>query len=234
MIRRAPRISKKKRDAIIKYFVMDLNATEAAKLSGVHRNTVNLWYRHIREKIYRSGRRAPRLFGEIEMDQSEFGGRGRKRMQVLLKRYAKVLPHAAYLKRAKEIRKEHKVMVFGILQRGGNVYAHSIKKADKQTLEPIVRMVVEPGSVIFTDQWRGFADLKLNQYTHKTVNHSIEYVAKDGSHINGIEAFWSFAKRRTSQFNGIARTTLQLHIKECEFRYNNKDVAKALKALLKT
>lgn len=233
MIKRAPRISKKKRDAIIKYFVMDLNATEAAKLSNVHRNTVNLWYRHIREKIYYASRRAPRLFGEVEMDQSEFGGRGRKRMQVLLKRYAKVLPHAAYLKRAKEIRKEHKVMVFGILQRNGTVYAHIIKKADKQTLEPIVRMVVEPGSVVYTDQWRGFADLKLNQYTHKTVNHSIEYVAKDGSHINGIEAFWSFAKRRTSQFNGIARTTLQLHIKECQFRYNNKDVGAALKALLK-
>lgn len=233
MIKRSPRISKKKRDALIKYFAMDLNATEAASLTKVHRNTVNLWYRHFREKIYRAGRRAPRLFGEIEMDQSEFGGRGRKRMQTLLKRYAKVMPHAIYLKRAQEIRKEHKAMVFGILQRGGNVYAHIIKKADKKTLEPIVRMVVEPGSTVYTDKWRGFADLGLNQYSHKTVNHSIEYVAKDGSHINGIEAFWSFAKRRTSQFNGMATTTLQLHIKECEFRYNNKDTLKALKMLLK-
>lgn len=166
------------------------------------------------------------------MDQSEFGGRGRKRMQSLLKRYAKILPHEEYMKKAKEIRKEHKVLVFGILQRGGLVYCHIIPKADKKTLMPVVRLVAEPGATVYTDKWRGFTELGLDGYTHRSVNHSEEYVAQDGSHINGIESFWSFAKRRTTKFNGIARTTLPLHIKECEFRYNNKDVATALKKIL--
>lgn len=232
VILRSSRTTAQKRSALIKCFALDVDATRAAEIAKVNRNTANAWFRHFRELIYRSTRMAPRFFGEVEMDQSEFGGRGRKRMQALLKRYAKVLNHQDYLKRAREIRAEHKVLVFGILQRQGQVYAHIITKADKRTLQPIVRLVVEKGATVFTDKWRGFSELKLDGYTHRDVNHSEEYVAKDGSHINGIEAFWSFAKRRTSKFNGIARTTLILHIKECEFRYNNKDVAGALKKLL--
>lgn len=231
MLTRTPRITASKRNKIIKCFAMDMDATRAAEVAKINRNTANLWYRHLRELIFEASRLAPRFFGEIEMDQAEFGGRGRKRMIQHLKHLARKLPHAEYLKRAREIRKEHKIMVFGILQRGGGVYCHIIQKADKRTLMPIVRLVAEPGSTILTDKWRGFSELGLDGYTHRSVNHSDEYVARDGTHINGIESFWSFAKRRTMKFNGIARTTLPLHIKECEFRYNNKDVAAAIKKL---
>lgn len=234
MMTRAAKIPAKKRNSLIKSFCMDLNAADAAKIAKVSRPCANDYYRHFRELIYQSTRLAPRFFGEVEMDQSDFGGRGRKRMQSLLKRYAKILPHAEYMRKAREIRKEHKVMVFGILMRGGGVYCHIIKKADKATLQPIVRLVVEQGATVYTDKWRGFTELGLDSYTHKSVNHSEEYVAKDGSHINGIESFWSFAKRRITKFNGIARTTLPLHVKECEWRYNTKDPEKALKALLGT
>lgn len=231
MITREPRIKVKQRNALMKYFAMDLDATRAAEICKVNRQTANRWYRHFREIIFQNTRRAPRFFGEVEMDQAEFGGRGRKRMQALLKRYAKLMPHEEYMKKAKEIRKEHKTLVFGILQRGGAVYTHIIKRNDKRTLIPIVRLVVEDTATVYTDKWRGFVDLGLDGYTHKSVNHSEEYVAKDGSHINGIESFWSFAKRRLAKFNGIARTTLPLHIKECEFRYNSKDVLADIKKL---
>lgn len=232
MITRAPRITVAKRNKLIKCFAMDMDATNAAQIAKVSRPCANRWYRHFRELIYQATRRAPRLFGEIEMDQADFGGRGRKRMQALLKRYAKVMPHSEYMKKAKEIRREHKVQVFGILQRGGLVYAHIIPRADKRTLMPIVRLVAEPGATVYTDKWRGFTELGLDGYDHRSVNHSEEYVDQKGNHINGIESFWSFAKRRLTKFNGIARTTLPLHIKECEFRYNNKDVAAALKKIL--
>ena len=39
------------------------------------------------------------------------------------------------------------------------------------------------------------------------------------AHINGIEAFWSFTKRRLAKFNGV-KTNFELHLKECEWRYN--------------
>jgi transposase-like protein len=41
-------------------------------------------------------------------------------------------------------------------------------------------------------------------------------------HINGIESFWSFAKRRLQKFNCVAKETFYLHLKECEWRFNNR------------
>ena len=202
-------------------------------LVDVSRPCANRWYRHFRELIYEHSRRAPRFFGEVEMDQSEFGGMGSKRLKTLLARYKKVLPYEEYQKKAKVARSEHKVNVFGIIQRGGDVYVQIIKKADVRTIQPIVRLVVEQGSTVYTDKWRGFTELGLDGYTHHSINHSEEYVDKKGNHSNTIEAFWSFAKRRLRKFNGVARTTLPLHIKECQFRYNHKDVAGALKKLVK-
>lgn len=233
MINRRPRISARKKNTIIRAFVMDFAATDAAKLARVHRNTANLWYKHFRELIYFDSRQAPRLFGEVEVDQALFGGRGRKRMQALLERYARILPHGEYMKKAREIRAEHKVQVLGFIQRRGRVYTHIIESNSKDALEPVIRLVVEQGSTIFSDKWRSFSKLASDGYQHRTINHSEEYITREGWHINGIEAFWSFAKRRLGQFNGIARTTLPLHIKECEFRYNHKeDFETALKRLL--
>lgn len=232
MITRTPRISTKKVNALIKYFAQDKAATMAAEDGKVSRACANRWFRHFRELIYKETRRAPRLFGDVEMDQSEFGGLGSKRLRALLKRYKKILTYDEYMVKAKIARSEHKVQVFGILQRGGAVYTHIIKKADARTLTPIVRLVVERGSVVYTDKWRGFTELKVDGYTHHSINHSEEYVDQQGHHINNLESFWSFAKRRTTKFNGIARTTLPLHIKECEWRYNQADIPGALKKLL--
>jgi len=38
----------------------------------------------------------------------------------------------------------------------------------------------------------------------------------------GIESFWSFTKRRLSQFNGLRDEMFYLHLKESEFRFNNR------------
>ena len=53
---------------------------------------------------------------------------------------------------------------------------------------------------------------------HFRVNKS-KYFADKAVHINGIEAFWSFTKRRLAKFNGVKRN-FELHLKECEWRYN--------------
>ena len=42
-----------------------------------------------------------------------------------------------------------------------------------------------------------------------------------GNHINGIENFWSFTKRRLAKFNGV-RVNFAYHLKECEWRYKKK------------
>jgi len=40
--------------------------------------------------------------------------------------------------------------------------------------------------------------------------------------ISGIESFWSYAKRRLQKFNGVSEHTFYLHLKECEYRFNQR------------
>ena len=128
------------------------------------------------------------------------------------------------------------VAVMGFIERGsGSVYTQIIKRMDRRTLMPIIYMIVEDKTTIYTDSWRSFDRLPSDGYTHKKVNHRKGFKTKEpGVHINNIEAFWSFCKRRLEKFNGLPLTTTALHIKECEFRYNHKgDLLKLLRKMVK-
>ncbi len=67
------------------------------------------------------------------------------------------------------------------------------------------------------------------------VHHGDSEFARGSVHVNGIERFWSFAKRRLVKFNGIASHTFHLHLKETEYRFNHRhaDLYKALPSLLR-
>ena len=70
---------------------------------------------------------------------------------------------------------------------------------------------------------------------HYRVNHSKEFSKGNGVHINGIESFWSFCKRRMNKFNGV-KNNFELHLKECEWRWkrNGDNLEKELtKEILK-
>ena len=57
---------------------------------------------------------------------------------------------------------------------------------------------------------------------HFRVNYSANEFARGECHINGIESFWSYAKRRLQKFSGISTATFCLHLKETEFRFNHR------------
>ena len=58
---------------------------------------------------------------------------------------------------------------------------------------------------------------------HFRIHHGNDVFANGKNHINGIESFWSFAKRRLEKFHGIPKSTFHPHLKECEFRFNNRN-----------
>jgi transposase-like protein len=39
---------------------------------------------------------------------------------------------------------------------------------------------------------------------------------------NGIESFWRYAKAMLVKFKGMDKSMFNLHLKECEFRFNNR------------
>ena len=196
-------ISEKKFKDILRYFCEDLNATSAAKLSGVSRNSVNRIYAELRQRIaHESISNVPQL-GEFEVDESYFGA---KRVRGKRGRGA-----------------AGKTPVFGILKRGGNVYVNVVKKCSKKQLMPIIQGKALEGSTIHSDGWRAYDGLILNGYTHYRVHHGKNEFARGKSHVNGIESFWSYAKRRLSKLNGVHSNYFHLHLKECEWRWNNRD-----------
>ncbi|MFZ8477412.1 transposase, partial [Staphylococcus aureus] len=57
-------------------------------------------------------------------------------------------------------------------------------------------------------------------FHHHRINHSTHFAEQKHNHINGIENFWSQAKRVLRKYNGIPKQHFHLFLKECEFRFN--------------
>ena len=71
-----------------------------------------------------------------------------------------------------------------------------------------------------TDGWQGYDGLVDVGYDKHL---RIKKYRKEGSpftdgpvHVNGIESFWSYTKRRLARFNGV-KANFELHLKECEW-----------------
>ncbi|MCI7015072.1 MAG: transposase, partial [Campylobacter sp.] len=89
---------------------------------------------------------------------------------------------------------------------------------------------------VYSDKWAaydGLVNYKVKE--HHRINHGADEFANGSNHIISIESFWAYAKLRLSKFKGIKRQNFILHLKECEFRFNNRDKkgAKLYKILLK-
>ena len=95
---------------------------------------------------------------------------------------------------------------------------------------------ISKDAVIYTDKWRWYDGLVDVDYDkHFRVNHGKHEFSKGGGiHINGIESFWSFTKRRLNKFNGVKKN-FDLHLKECEWRWKKdyEDLQTELWSILK-
>lgn len=235
MLLRQPRISIKKRNMLLKCFVEHLTAVQAAKFSTVNRSTANLYYNHLRQIIFERYALAPRFSGEVEIDECLFG-KGIKRRKFDARAYGAPYDDTyKMLRKGKKIlkKKKNNILVFGIQRRGGDVYTHIIEKRDRLTLLPIIHLVVAAGATVVSDMNKAYDILKEDGYKHQQVNHSEGFINKKGYHIGTIESFWSSARDHFSRFRGIARRTFPLHLKECEFRWNNRGDKKSITAILK-
>lgn len=198
---RKSRIIWSKQKKLCEHFVAGTTARCAADLVGVNRKSAAYYFHRLREIIahHQELEAAEYLSGEIEVDESYFGGRRKG-------------------KRGRG--SAGKVPVFGLLKRGGRVYTKIIPDAKSATLMPIISNKVTPDSIVYSDCWRGYNALDTSEFKHYRINHSKLFADKH-NHINGIENFWNQAKRHMRKFNGVPREHFPLFLKECEWRFNN-------------
>ncbi len=104
------------------------------------------------------------------------------------------------------------------MKRDGRVYTEIVPNGTKATPQAVIQGHIAPDTVISSDGWRGYDGLvDIGFDKHFRVNHSADEFARGEYHINVIESFWSYAKRRLQKFNGISAATFYLHLKETEF-----------------
>jgi transposase-like protein len=220
MINNKP-LSNYKIKKIMEAFCVDIPALHASFLLKINRNSINKYYNIFREIIFDYQTAEKNKFcGEIELDESYFGAK-------------RVKGFAGKLKRGRGTLKQP---VFGIFERNGQVYTEIVPNCTKRTLQSIILGKISIESVINTDGWRGYNGLVDVGYDkHFRVNHGKnEFSNKNGVHVNGIESFWSFTKRRLAKFNGV-KQNFELHLKESEWRWskNTKMLINELNSMYK-
>lgn len=165
----------------------------------------------------------PAVFsGVVEVDETYLGGQMKNRR----------------LEKRLEIKQKHqgkrkisgfgtiKQPVFGILCRQGKVYVEVVPGIEAKDLQPLVERQVKKGSTICSDTWRGYTGLAARGYVHRLVEHGEnKYSDRRGSHINGLEGFWGYLKRKLAAKGGIRKERLPLYLGEYVWRYNHRNLS---------
>jgi len=195
------KLTRKKYRQLFDCFVLGLSALQVTKYTGIHRNTVNRFFKKVRIRIAKSiSKKNDLLKGEIELDESYFGGKKKG-------------------PRGRSSR--NKQIVFGILERKGQVRTVLVDDVSAETLMKEISDHTEKGCVYYTDKFRSYNS--LSRYgKHLRIDHVKEYVNSRHSHINGIEGFWSYAKKFLVKYNGVSKKNFYLYLKEIEWRFNNR------------
>lgn len=140
------------------------------------------------------------LSGEVELDESYFGGRRKGR-------------------RGRGA--SGKVPVFGILERDGQVFVSTVPNVKAETLLGLTVSKVRRGSIVYTDRFHAYDALMFCGFRHLQVDHAVHF-RRGRVYINGLEGFWSYAKERLMKHHGISPKRFPLYLKELEFRYNHR------------
>ena len=194
------RISEAKFRELVKYFALDLDAYKIAALTGLNRNTVNRYTRLIRERIAEAcDRESPFILRELKTENvcapADLPGSARNTL-------------------------------FGITERNAKIYTEVVPEENRELLQAAIRGKVAPETVVGSSgyHWRGYdglVDLKTKK--HYLINRKQSPDSAPRT-ISRVESFWAFAKKRMLlQFQGVPESTFHLHLKECEFRFNNRD-----------
>lgn len=213
------KLSNYKIKKIISCFCLDLTATQTSKITNISRNTINRYYSLFRKIIFNYQLNQMKKFiGEVEIDESYFGPKR-------IKGKSNKLGRGSFFKKP----------VFGIYERQGRVYTEIIPDYKAKTLKKVIAKKIDPSSIVYSDSWRGYSSLVDMGYNkHLRINHKKDQFSKGKIHVNGIESFWSYTKRRLTKFNGV-KINFPYHLKECEWRWKKtpEQMKKELLQILK-
>ena len=198
--------------SILMTFFKGLPADMIADETGIERKRVFRALLHTRQAMAKD---IPDVFsGTVEIDETYIGGQWKNKR------------NSQKITKAKRGRGTKKTPVFGILCRNGKVWAEVVPDVEAKTLIPLVSQRVKRGSTVCSDTWKSYTGIAAKGYVHRIVAHSKnEYSDGKGNHINGLEGFWGYLKRRLAAKGGIRKERLPLYLAEYVWRYNHRSLS---------
>lgn len=198
---------------LLRWFLLGHSAAVVAQEARLERKRVLRALSLVRQVMARD---VPAIFsGTVEIDETYLGGAWRNKRRS---------ERAHGTKRGRGTTKQ---AVFGILARGGQVWAQVVPKVAAKTLLPLLRGRGEPGTVVCSDTFTSYTGIAAGGYVHRLVDHSQRFSDGQGAHINGLEGFWGYLKRRLAAKGGIRPERLPLYLAEYVWRYNHRQLSRA-------
>lgn len=198
---------------IINLFLIGANSPVIADQTNKNIKTVAKALKILRVVMIKD---VPKMFsGVIEVDETYLGGqkknKNKKQLKKEIEKFGKI---------SKSGFGTTKQPVFGILERSGKVFAELVPDTKALDLIPIITKKVKLGSKICSDTYRSYKGLATAGYVHRTVEHGTKEYVRGKNHINGLEGFWGYLKRKLASKGGVRRTYLPLFLSEYVWRYN--------------
>lgn len=169
---------------VIFCFVHSIRIKSASSLLSLSEKTLVDWYNLCREICIESNlasENRPVLGGEkkvVELGESKLGPRKYQRGKTVEGQW-----------------------VFGIVELDSqNSFFLPVEKCDQNTLCSIIRQYIKPGTIILTDYWKVYNNLKGDNFRQLKASHSITFKAPV-SHSKDIETRWWFMKRNLNESN---------------------------------
>lgn len=208
--RRLPlRLSVQQWRSLLRSFVLEHPSSIIAQESGLERRRVLRALRLVRSAMQRD---VPEQFsGTVEVDETYVGGKWKNKRKTT---------RDLGTKRGRGTSKQP---VFGILCRRGIVWAEVVNEVDAATLLPLIKSRVKRGSIVCSDTWKAYTGVAAKGYVHRLVDHGKGEYVKGRAHINGLEGFWGYLKRKLAAKGGVRRTHLPLYLAEYVWRYNHRN-----------
>jgi transposase-like protein len=191
-----------------------VSSWEIHRAIGVTQKTAWFMLQRIRLAM-QDERRGGKLGGDVEVDETYIGGKGRFMHDSKRKRIG--IKHGRSM--------AGKSVVMGLLERGkdgkSRMRTEVLSTIKKGHIQSHVRANVEPGSTVNTDALKSYNGLSAD-YIHNVIDHAEKYV-NGQVHTNGCENFWSLLKRALKgTYVAVEPFHLFRYLDEQVFRFNNR------------
>ena len=185
-----------------------ISAKQLERELGVHYQTAWRMFNRIRNELMAEPDPAPSLRGEVEVDETSWGGKPRRK-----------------LKSRKEVAafREAKTTVLGMVERGGRVRVRVIESRRGEPLSGAVRANVNPEAILYTDDWMAYKPLSREFAAHHVINHSAGDYVRGHIYTNSIEGFFGNLKTgMRGTYKKVSKKWLQSYLDEYAWRHNHR------------